>query len=79
MEGAVLAGKLAAEVVAEKAAGISPTKADKAIEKSISEKTYTAKAPLGISGDGPFAYGGGAVLSKTFKSQLAVSDPAQLL
>lgn len=81
MEGAVLAGKLAAEVVAEKAAGIRVKKPLKAISSDVLEKSKGAipKAPLGISGDGPFAYGGGTVLTKTFRSQLQESDPEQLI
>eukprot|EP01035_Chromulina_nebulosa_P018551 gene18551-24272_t len=81
MEGAVLSGKLAAEVVSERAAGIISDKPIKEIPQNIIEKskTFVPKEPLGISGDGPFAYGGGAVLSKSFRNQLEVSDPEQLI
>jgi hypothetical protein len=49
MEGAVLAGKLAAEVVADRAAGQPNAVPSKGIEASIIKKasTFTAKDPLG--------------------------------
>ena len=37
------------------------------------------KAPLGIIGDGPFSYGGGAVLNKEFIKQLKTYDPEQFV
>eukprot|EP00595_Chromulina_sp_UTEXLB2642_P001799 CAMPEP_0196761436 /NCGR_PEP_ID=MMETSP1095-20130614/677_1 /TAXON_ID=96789 ORGANISM="Chromulina nebulosa, Strain UTEXLB2642" /NCGR_SAMPLE_ID=MMETSP1095 /ASSEMBLY_ACC=CAM_ASM_000446 /LENGTH=541 /DNA_ID=CAMNT_0042110991 /DNA_START=114 /DNA_END=1740 /DNA_ORIENTATION=- len=60
MEGAVLSGKLAAEVVSERAAGIKSDKPIKEIPQNIIEKskTFVPKEPLGISGDGPFALEG---------------------
>lgn len=81
MEGAVLAGKLAAEVIVEKSAGVASSAADKVIQPEVIEKALNSKRknPTGISGDGPFAYGGGAVLSPNFRKQLQTSDPQQLI
>merc|ERR1719277_2704779 len=64
MEGAVLGGKLAAEVVADKAAG-RPTKGLKAIEPHVVEdaKRHVAKEPMGVKGKSAIAFGAGAVLS----------------
>ena len=64
MEGAVLGGKLAAEVVAERAAGIVANKA-KVIQESVKERAakFVAKEPVGVNGDGAIAYGGGAILT----------------
>lgn len=66
MEGAVLAGKLAAQVVVEKALNLKPSVPAKPIRQEIIQaaEKYTARQPLGISGDGPFAYGGGATLAE---------------
>jgi 15-cis-phytoene desaturase len=65
MEGAVLAGKLAAQVVTEKALKLEPSVAAKPIRQEIIEaaEKYVAREPLGISGDGAFAFGGGATLA----------------
>lgn len=74
-------GKLAAEVVAERAVGLSPSVKPKVIQDHIIEKSRNLqpKEPIGIRGDGPFAFGGGAVLSKTFRKDLEEVDPEQLL
>jgi len=61
MEGAVLGGKLAAEVVSDKAAGI-PTKGLKKIEPRIEETTWEERTPVGVKGHGAIAFGAGAVL-----------------
>eukprot|EP01036_Dinobryon_divergens_P029629 gene29629-38752_t len=81
MEGAVLAGKLAAEVVSERAANLPYSGSVKAIEPSIVEKALQSKPkdPVGVLGEGAIAFGGGAVMSKTVKEQLKVSDPEQLV
>merc|ERR1719215_1758754 len=64
MEGAVLGGKLAAEVVCDKAAG-RPTKGLKEIEPHVVEsaKTHVPKEPMGVKGKHAIAFGAGAVLS----------------
>mmetsp|Transcript_28868 Transcript_28868/g.36188 ORF Transcript_28868/g.36188 Transcript_28868/m.36188 type:complete len:620 (+) Transcript_28868:183-2042(+) len=78
MEGAVLGGKLAAEVVSAKAAGLE-TRPLKQIQPHIvktAEAFQPKKAP-GVKGEGAIAFGGGAVLSKRFEEQLKESDPSQ--
>eukprot|EP00967_Tisochrysis_lutea_P117522 scaffold190106_cov31-Tisochrysis_lutea.AAC.1 len=57
MEGAVLAGKLAAEVVVDKAAG-QPTRGIKSPSAHI-VPNVAAPAPVGVHGDYPIAFGGG--------------------
>jgi 15-cis-phytoene desaturase len=78
MEGAVLGGKLAAEVVANRAIG-NPDKPIKDIQEHIIEKaaTHVAKEPLGVKGEGAIAFGAGAVLSKKNKELLLEVDPSQ--
>ncbi|CAK0869203.1 unnamed protein product [Prorocentrum cordatum] len=63
MEGAVLAGKLAAEVVCDRAAG-RPTKGVKAVPEHVLEASggRGAREPAGVNGSTPVAFGGGAVL-----------------
>jgi len=63
MEGAVLGGKLAAEVVTDRAQGL-PTKGLKVIDDKIMDKadTFKPRAPVGVKGKGAIAFGGGAVL-----------------
>ena len=80
MEGAVLAGKLAAEVVSDRAAGLEP-KPEKAIQPHIvdSAARATPKDPVGVLGEGAIAFGGGAILTKKDKEVLAKSDPEQLI
>lgn len=71
MEGAILGGKLAAEVVACKAAG-EPTKGLKEVDPSILSKkdTFVAKDPMGVKGKTPIAFGGGEVLGSGFERKL---------
>ena len=78
MEGAVLGGKLAAEVVADRAAGIEP-QPFKEIQQSVYDRASVAapKKPTGVKGKGAIAFGGGAVLSKEAKAELVLSDPEQ--
>mmetsp|Transcript_8839 Transcript_8839/g.14703 ORF Transcript_8839/g.14703 Transcript_8839/m.14703 type:complete len:598 (+) Transcript_8839:69-1862(+) len=80
MEGAVLAGKLAAEVVVDRACG-NEGAPEKAIQPEIMSKAaaFEAKAPVGVKGQGAIAFGGGAVLSKNDKQVLQEQDPAQLV
>ncbi len=78
MEGAVLGGKLAAEVVARRSLGM-PEKPVKEVQAHIleSSKSYVAKDPPGVKGDGAIAWGAGAVLSKQSEELLREVDPAQ--
>jgi len=64
MEGAVLGGKLAAEVICDKAAGRT-TKGLKIIEPHVVEsaKSHVPKEPAGVKGKSAIAFGAGAVLS----------------
>mmetsp|Transcript_14982 Transcript_14982/g.32956 ORF Transcript_14982/g.32956 Transcript_14982/m.32956 type:complete len:662 (+) Transcript_14982:50-2035(+) len=73
MEGAVLGGKLAAEVVCDRTAG-RPTKGLKAVEPRIIEEAakYVPKEPVGVQGNGAIAFGGGAVLPGGTKTSVSV-------
>ena len=64
MEGAVLAGKLAAEVVAARAVG-APTQDLKEVQRHVVDAAAEAapKKPLGCRGDSPIAFGGGEVVA----------------
>lgn len=67
MEGAVFAGKLAAEVISNRAIGNNsnaPTIKNVAPDVIEKAKHYVAKEPLGVKGEGAIAFGGGAVLSR---------------
>ena len=83
MEGAVFAGKLAAEVIADRAAG-QPTKQQRDGEKKIqpdivaAAAAHTVKAPLGVKGDTPIAFGGGMTLNPKSRGELQEQDPVQL-
>ena len=81
MEGAVLAGKLAAEVVAERAAGVVSEKPEKAVQQSVLNRAaaFQPKAPVGVLGNGPIAFGGGASLTSNLREEMAAQDPAQLV
>jgi len=63
MEGAVFGGKLAAEVICDRAAG-RPTAGLKEVQDHIKEEAakYEAKKPEGVKGSGAIAFGGGAVV-----------------
>jgi len=80
MEGAVLGGKLAAEVVARKAKGmeVAPIKE---IQPEIVEKAaqHIPKPPPGVKGNGAIAFGGGAVLKKDNEMLLREVDPSQFV
>ncbi|KAG7347358.1 phytoene dehydrogenase [Nitzschia inconspicua] len=80
MEGAVLGGKLAAEVLAKKAKGMElPPIKDIQPHIVESAKSFEAKKPLGIKGEGAIAFGGGATLNKGNESLLREVDPAQFV
>jgi 15-cis-phytoene desaturase len=78
MEGAVLGGKLAAEVVSKKAKGME-LPLEKEIQQDIIDraKDFVAKEPLGVKGEGAIAFGAGATLTKKNESLLREVDPAQ--
>jgi 15-cis-phytoene desaturase len=78
MEGAVLGGKLAAEVVAKKAKGLERDP-PKEIQQDIIETaaTYVPKEAPGVKGEGAIAFGGGAVLKKENEKLLREEDPSQ--
>jgi 15-cis-phytoene desaturase len=78
MEGAVLGGKLAAEVVANRAIG-NAEKAPKEIQKHIidSAASHVPTAPIGVVGEGAIAFGAGASIGKNEETLLRKSDPAQ--
>jgi len=78
MEGAVLGGKLAAEVVSKKAKGMELPEL-KEIQQHIIDgaKDYKTKPPAGIKGDGGIAFGAGAKLTTYSKDLLVEVDPVQ--
>jgi len=78
MEGATLAGKLAAEVVAGRALGLPP-KPDKEVLPSVVAKAeaWEARDPPGVVGDGPIAFGGGYGVDAKEEERLRMTDPAQ--
>jgi len=80
MEGAVLGGKLAAEVIARRAKGMEPAPL-KAIQPDIVRKAadFTPKEPAGVKGQGAIAFGGGAVLGKDNSKLLQEVDPSQFV
>jgi len=80
MEGAVLGGKLAAEVVAKKALGMEPGPL-KEIQQHIVEAAakHIAKPPPGVKGEGAIAFGGGATFTKKNEILLKQVDPSQFV
>ena len=80
MEGATLAGKLAAEVVAAKAKGME-TKGIKEVQEHIiqSAADFVPKDPVGVRGDTPISFGGGMEFNKQAEEVLSTSDPEQLV
>ena len=78
MEGAVLAGKLAAEVVAARAKG-KPTQGLKPVQQSIIKGLGEAKEPVGVVGDSELAFGGGKVMEASDEAELAKFDADQLV
>ena len=78
MEGAILGGKLAAEVIVDKANG-DPTKPLKEIQPSVvaAAAAYEPKDPPLVKGEGAIAFGGGYVLSDAGMDYLREVDGAQ--
>ena len=82
MEGAVLAGKLAAEVVTDKAVYGAPTKGLKKIMPDViaEAKGLTEKEPVGASdGESALAFGAGAVMGEAEEKELLIFDPEQMV
>ena len=75
---ATLSGKLAAEVISNRAVG-NPDKPIKEIQQHIIDAAaaYEAKDPVGVKGDGAIAFGGGYTVGKKEETLLKESDPAQ--
>ena len=80
MEGAVFGGKLAAEVVANRAIGNADMPM-KEIQPDIvaAAKNYEPRKPFGVKGEGAIAFGGGATLTKKSEDLLRESDPSQFV
>lgn len=81
MEGAVLGGKLAAEVIANRALG-NPDKPIKEIQQHIIDaaKDHVAKEPRGIRGDSAISFGAGASKLKGETMELLKEvDPSQFV
>jgi len=79
MEGAILGGKLAAEVVVDKTLG-NPTKPLKEIQANIvsAAAAHEPKPPAGVKGQGAIAFGGGAVLTDAGREYLREVDNVQM-
>jgi 15-cis-phytoene desaturase len=80
MEGALLGGKLAAEVVARRAKGMEELPG-KEIQAHVVEAAakHVAKDPPGVKGEGAIAFGGGATLGKREADLLRDVDPSQFV
>ena len=82
MEGAVFSGKLAAEVISDRAAG-NPTQGVKEVQQHIIDscKGIEPKAPSGLKGSSEFGitFGAGDVISDKGEKELEVSDPVQMV
>ncbi|KAL7532742.1 hypothetical protein ACHAXR_004816 [Thalassiosira sp. AJA248-18] len=78
MEGATLGGKLAAEVIANRAIG-NPDLPIKDIQQHIVESAakHEVKDPVGVKGEGAIAFGGGYTVGQKEEDLLRESDPAQ--
>jgi 15-cis-phytoene desaturase len=59
MEGAVLSGKLAAEVLCDKALGRNNRNGLKRVHSSVHDAALHERIPMGIKGTLPFSFGGG--------------------
>lgn len=77
----VLGGKLAAEVVSERAAGIKSTRIEKMMQQEVVLKAlkFEPRDPVGVLGDGAVAFGGGAVMTGGVRKLLETQDPVQLV
>ena len=82
MEGAVLAGKRAAEVVTDKAVYGASTKGLKKIMPDVIKEaaTLTQKEPVGATeGESALTFGAGAVMTDVEEKELIVIDPEQMV
>ena len=79
MEGAILAGKLAAEVVSARAVGATAP-GDKEIMPDVLEAAAAAspKKPVGCRGDTAIAFGGGYTFDQLVTRELKEQDAEQL-
>jgi len=78
MEGAVLGGKLAAEVVANRAVGNADLPIKKIQQHIVDASSdHVPKEPIGVKGEGGIAFGAGATLEKKTEALLKESDPIQ--
>ena len=79
MEGAVLAGKLAAQNIAANAVG-ADAPGLKVIQDNILESSEHASPtkPIGCRGDSPIAFGGGTTFNDLRRTELLDQDPIQL-
>ena len=79
MEGAVLGGKLAAEVVASRAKGMA-TQGLKPVQQSIiNGLSAGADEAMGLVGETELAFGGGKVMDESDEADLAKFDAEQLV
>ena len=78
MEGATLSGKLAAEVISNRAIG-NADKPIKEIQQHIIDAaaSHVAKEPVGVKGEGAIAFGGGYTMGQQEEKLLRESDSAQ--
>eukprot|EP00567_Pseudictyota_dubia_P001207 CAMPEP_0197464812 /NCGR_PEP_ID=MMETSP1175-20131217/64217_1 /TAXON_ID=1003142 /ORGANISM="Triceratium dubium, Strain CCMP147" /LENGTH=720 /DNA_ID=CAMNT_0043000807 /DNA_START=193 /DNA_END=2356 /DNA_ORIENTATION=- len=78
MEGAVLGGKLAAEVVSNRALG-NPDAPVKDVMDHVKEEaeSYVARDAPGVKGEGAIAFGGGYTLNDKSEKWLKEFDPVQ--
>ena len=77
----MLAGKLAAQVVADRATGNAPAVPAKAVRPEIASAAaaHVARDPIGLgNGDSPVVFGGGTQFDIRAKEQLVAQDPVQL-
>jgi len=81
MEGAILAGKLAAEVVTDRSAG-RPTQGIKSVQQHVIDEANKAseEVPVGLDldSDSAFVYGGGEEMSQRSEEALQNQDKEQL-
>lgn len=59
MEGAVLSGKLAAEVICDKVMGRTNRNGLKEVHPSVQAVDYEVRDPVGMKGNSPTTFGGG--------------------
>ena len=73
---AVLAGKLAAEVIVDRINGNTDAQQIKPVHSSIleGERFFSERTPMPVYGNGAIAFGGGAILSNIRKSDKAVTS-----